>query len=114
MPEVTVLSNSKIPSEFLQAISWRPKKSGLVLISMSVMLLTSFKMGRIRLGRRMIENRGIVAAVEIDVGFDEEMICEHAASISEEDFQNAALASLQSAHDERLQGGGHRETGGGQ
>src|SRR5689334_8647448 len=81
LPKMAVLSNSKITSEFLQAISWRPKKSRLVLIAMAVVLFTSFQMGRIRLGGRMIENGGIIATVEIDVGFDEEMIRKHAAPI---------------------------------
>ena len=54
-------------------------------------------------GRFLIENRWVVPAVKIDVGFGHEMVGEELAAIPENDLENARLAAVAPKHGVRLE-----------
>ena len=109
-----VLGDEEVAAEALDPIPGRAEEAHLlfVLLVGGLALLGGEVAGVF--GRpRLVEDGGVIAAVERDVGLDEEMVGEEAAAVAEEDLEDVVgLGALAPAGGARLEEGGQGEAGG--
>ena len=101
-----VFGDEKMPAKTLDPIFGRTEEVHLFLVLLPLVpLLLVGKMPAV-LGRpSLVKNGRIITAMEINIGLDEEMIGEEAASVTQQDFQHAVLAPLAPTHGSWLEVG---------
>src|SRR5690348_13517052 len=92
MFQVRMLGDSEIPAESVNPIAWFTHEILPFFVLPILMLMAGHVVFLVRLSA--VENRGIIAAVKIDVRLGEQMIGEQVPAISQQDLHHAVLAAL--------------------